>query len=153
MTQPDLFPIPDAPSLPGKTMIMPRYLLEGWLEALRSGKFAKGRDYLKFEDDEGCTRYCCLGVLQEINGGVEEGENGDDGANVPTAEWWKERGVKIIPSATGTPDPRTPFVPGVGDSILGSLITSINDKYEPIIGDKYTFSEIADMIERITETY
>lgn len=33
-----------------------------WVEALRSGEFKQGRDFLKTNDD----KYCCLGVLCKI---------------------------------------------------------------------------------------
>ncbi len=34
-----------------------------WVGALRSGKYKQGRGYLRYQD-----RYCCLGVLAEIQG-------------------------------------------------------------------------------------
>lgn len=33
-----------------------------WIEALRSGKYKQGRDYLKIHD-----QYCCLGVMCDIH--------------------------------------------------------------------------------------
>jgi hypothetical protein len=45
-----------------------------WTAALRSGRFAQGRDKLVSVDDEaGVTRHCCLGVLcvLAVEAGVE----------------------------------------------------------------------------------
>ena len=45
---------------------MDRKLKAKWLRALRSGKFLQGKDWLKYKDSAGKTRYCCLGVLCEV---------------------------------------------------------------------------------------
>ena len=37
-----------------------------WVEALRSGEFKQGKYQLKTFDEEGNTRYCCLGVAEEV---------------------------------------------------------------------------------------
>lgn len=39
-----------------------------WLKALRSGEYKQGRELLKTKDG----KYCCLGVLAEINGHLKE---------------------------------------------------------------------------------
>jgi hypothetical protein len=36
-----------------------------WAEALRSERFAKGRNHLKVQENDGCL-HCCLGVLCEL---------------------------------------------------------------------------------------
>jgi hypothetical protein len=41
-----------------------------WLEALRSGQYTKGKSVLRSGD-----RYCCLGVLAEVEGFLEYDEN------------------------------------------------------------------------------
>jgi hypothetical protein len=41
--------------------LLPLDIKEKWLEALRSGKYKKGKDCLLNDD-----KYCCLGVLCEI---------------------------------------------------------------------------------------
>lgn len=38
-----------------------------WVAALRSGKYKKGAQYLRFKDpDDNQDRFCCLGVLCDI---------------------------------------------------------------------------------------
>lgn len=57
-----------------------------WVEALRSGEYVQGREYLKtpprLQGGENKPRYCCLGVATEValaNGcPVKDGENFDD---------------------------------------------------------------------------
>lgn len=40
-----------------------------WVEALRSGKYQQGRQFLaEAEEEEGIVKYCCLGVLCEVMG-------------------------------------------------------------------------------------
>lgn len=39
---------------------------ELWLDALRSGKYEQGTNKLSYKDEEGKTRYCCLGVLCDL---------------------------------------------------------------------------------------
>lgn len=39
-----------------------------WVKALRSGKYKQGREKLKSFDSKKQPRYCCLGVLGEIQG-------------------------------------------------------------------------------------
>ena len=43
-----------------------------WVEALRSGEFKQGKYQLKTFDEEGNTRYCCLGVAEEVIDEAEE---------------------------------------------------------------------------------
>ena len=42
-----------------------------WLKALRSGKFKQGKDQLRLGN-----RFCCLGVLCEIQRGDYDGDKG-----------------------------------------------------------------------------
>lgn len=37
-----------------------------WLEALRSGKYKQGKEYLELTNDDGVVTNCCLGVLCRI---------------------------------------------------------------------------------------
>jgi|SRR5690606_2418711 len=37
-----------------------------WIQALRSGKYTQGRDFLKKRDSDNNAQYCCLGVLCEL---------------------------------------------------------------------------------------
>ena len=46
-------------------MKLNRELMTRWIEALESGRYRQGRNYLKVRDNNR-TRYCCLGVLQKI---------------------------------------------------------------------------------------
>lgn len=45
---------------------------EKWIEALRSGKYEQGTSALKYRSGGGTCKYCCLGVLQDINGRMNE---------------------------------------------------------------------------------
>ena len=43
-------------------------LKQKWVDALRSGKYRQGREYLHRKRDSEDT-YCCLGVLHDVSGG------------------------------------------------------------------------------------
>lgn len=45
---------------------MNKELKKKWVEALRSGKYQQGTNYLKQRGESGVIRHCCLGVLCEI---------------------------------------------------------------------------------------
>ena len=45
-------------------------MYDKWVDALESGDFIKGQCYLKYEDT-GPAQYCCLGVLAELQGMVD----------------------------------------------------------------------------------
>lgn len=121
-----------------------------WVEALRSGKYQQGKNYLNSEG-----RYCCLGVLCEL--AVEAGVTGrnapegpyrvvsygaradDTGCGPDVVRWAYEghpgMGAWMVPFEEG--DPGNPFP----DRDEVHLI-ALNDD-----GEK-TFGEIADVIER-----
>ena len=39
-----------------------------WVAALRSGEYEQGYEYLKTVEPNGDTKYCCLGVLCQLQG-------------------------------------------------------------------------------------
>jgi hypothetical protein len=45
---------------------MHKNIMEKWVEALRSGKYRKGRGVLTEVKKNGTKNYCCLGVLCEL---------------------------------------------------------------------------------------
>lgn len=45
---------------------MDEQIKKQWVEALRSGKYKQGREYLRTELSKGTYNYCCLGVLCDI---------------------------------------------------------------------------------------
>lgn len=45
---------------------MKKAIKKRWLEALRSGEYKQGRNYLKATDKNGVDRFCCLGVLCDL---------------------------------------------------------------------------------------
>jgi hypothetical protein len=45
---------------------MDQQIKKQWVEALRSGKYKQGREYLRTELSDGSYSYCCLGVLCDI---------------------------------------------------------------------------------------
>ena len=113
-----------------------------WLEALRSGKYKQGQNYLKVQD-----KFCCLGVLCDLYPGrvwkqsdneTETGERCYIGIyeqskfDLPqqVREW------AGIESTNCTIPTRIPFK----DAELNNLV-ALNDVA------KYTFTQIADVIE------
>ena len=118
-----------------------------WVEALRSGKFAQGKNYLKRTTGDNTT-HCCLGVLCELYNELNEekiaessmwlGETGDkdsiyafDGATGAlslTVQRWA--GIKTDVGRVGEED----------------YLTIMNDNAEN------SFVEIADFIEKNIES-
>lgn len=45
---------------------LPKRFKQGWIKALRSGKYQQGESFLKKTDENNVERYCCLGVACEI---------------------------------------------------------------------------------------
>ncbi len=45
---------------------MDEQIKKQWVEALRSGRYKQGREYLRTELSDGSYSYCCLGVLCDI---------------------------------------------------------------------------------------
>lgn len=121
--------------------------IEQWVEALRSGKYKQGRNYLHTEDS-GEHHFCCLGVLCEIareNGvdvpveTIRTGHPNDPGGPGTVYLYGQSR------SSGGLPDEVQNWV-GLGTN-LGNTYTpdvyslsSRNDNGTP-------FDEIADIIE------
>lgn len=52
---------------------------QAWIDALRSGKYKQARGALARVDEDGCTSYCCLGVLADIAGAAVIDSDGDSG--------------------------------------------------------------------------
>lgn len=100
-----------------------------WIEALRSGRYAQGKNYLRVKDT-----YCCLGVLCDITGTEWKPM---DGSDCYGSKGW-----------TGIPNPYECYpkeiIPAmqqdVKDESLQWLLSRMND-------DGKSFNEIADWIE------
>ena len=45
---------------------MKQELKDKWLAALRSGEYTQGKGWLKYQDNDGIVKWCCLGVLADI---------------------------------------------------------------------------------------
>jgi hypothetical protein len=105
-----------------------------WIAALRSGRYAQGKGYLRQDDMDGVARYCCLGVLCEVAGieWVTPGNvttDDDDYGYMGATEW--------APSFLGLPQPDDVDSGKMTDQ---SLLANMNDT-------NASFTEIADWIE------
>ena len=61
-------------------MAMNSVIKKKWINALRSGEYRQGQEFLKSKDGT----YCCLGVLCKITG---NGSNRDMGASYPMVSY------------------------------------------------------------------
>lgn len=84
------------------TLEMPAEIKTNWLAALRSGKYAQGRealctfDYDSYTDEldrENITGYCCLGVLMDVVDGRIDFAYADDDATLPLNSWYDRHGM------------------------------------------------------------
>lgn len=119
--------------MPDKTIIMPQTLLDAWLEALRSGRYAQTcHGYLQDK-----TGYCCLGVLEHVADGRVESDP------LPTVAWLSAHNVvfKNEYGSTGKHNTlRAPCLHGDGDGTI-QYASALNDNGVP-------FALLADAIER-----
>lgn len=101
-----------------------------WVDALRSGRYEQGRQWLQSE-----SKFCCLGVLCEI--AVERGITTFGG------EHNEHSGVMVYDSgSTGLLPTSVATWIDMPPAIEGTLVT-MNDS------EKATFQQIADYIERL----
>tara|TARA_R110002074_G_C12406569_1_gene654636 strand:+ start:663 stop:992 length:330 start_codon:yes stop_codon:yes gene_type:complete len=97
-----------------------------WLDALKSGEYEQGTGSLMFEDDSyygpaGGSRYCCLGVLLDIEKCLEENPK----------ERWHTEGM-----------PTEKFLKVIGlDSSYAQMLANVND-------DSDNFDDVIQMIEK-----
>ena len=64
---------------------MNEQLYQKWIDALESGEYQDGRQYLRYDGDE-LTLYCCLGVLCELS---------ELGTWIPTSTTSKIKGYSV----------------------------------------------------------
>ena len=103
---------------------MDRELKDRWLDALKSGEYEQGTGSLMFEDDSYGpygSRYCCLGVLLDIEKCLEENPK----------ERWHSEGM-----------PTEKFLKVVElDRHCADVLASVND-------DSNDFDDVIQMIEQ-----
>lgn len=109
---------------------------ERWLQALESGDYEQGRNYMR-RDVDGRRFYCCMGVACELFG-YELLPGGNDEFGVSNDD--------LGPDADNTDDVQSQYLP---DSINRQLdltlrengtLASLNDTWE------YSFAEIAQFV-------
>lgn len=101
-----------------------------WLEALRSGKYKQGKNFLRIED-----RFCCLGVLCDIIDPTKWSDSGH--RNNVTYEGCQTMPTRDFLQAVGIP--KYPVMDGQLESCAGAF-AEMNDNGK-------TFEEIAAAIE------
>jgi len=139
-----------------------RDVLTRWVAALRSGEYRQGREHLRYEDEDGVVRHCCLGVLCELavaDGVVERAE--------PVKLWHQlVRGYAVPERATAETSVLPPAVcewaglptdsPSVRHPSLGMIeLTVLNDGRSPdedladdeVEFEPVSFEVIADLLE------
>lgn len=94
-----------------------------WVEALRSGRYAQGRQRLRNGDN-----YCCLGVLCEVAGLEIDPKHGNGVVGVPFGE-----------------DDYNPIFSLIGSSEAAEQLWNRNDGLRD--QRKHSFPEIADYIQ------
>lgn len=126
----------------GKTIIMPRWLKEEWVAALRSGDYLQGTGYLYSDDEDAAATscapgYCCLGVLCDV-----AGENITPREALPSLDFLNRTGVRFR-DAEGKEGTRNPLL-SLSEGYSAGVANDARGK---------TFNEIADMIESVVQTY
>lgn len=113
-----------------------------WIAALRSGQYKQGTGVLCKVGDDGEQRYCCLGVLAEL-----------DGAFVPETNSFGDRMARDRYSGPanssmyiGKPEHNLAAIPatyeGADAEFLPWVVAAMND-------DGRSFEDIADYLETV----
>ena len=121
---------------------MKKEIAEKWVEALRSGKFNQGRNYLKRTTGEEAT-HCCLGVLCELHN--ELNEETIEESSMWLGEVGNKDSIHTFDGATGALSITVQHWAGIktdNGSVGGYCLTTMNDDAEN------SFAEIADFIEK-----
>lgn len=122
-------------------------LKEQWIEALRSEKYSQGHGMLRDLADN----FCCLGVLCDIKDpskwedlGIDEDEEGDDGYFGPFGTYLEDDSYApddlINEVFEGEQLATNPYPEGRYS--VQEWLSELNDS------GKYTFKDIADLIEQ-----
>ena len=104
-----------------------------WLEALRSGRYEQGREYLHYTQN-GERYFCCLGVLMDIE--LNFWETADEG----------EKTIYGMGGAIQFPGEGLKRRAGLTDQDC-KVLTQLNDSMSDGV-HLYDFKDIADYIER-----
>jgi hypothetical protein len=117
-----------------------------WAEALRSGQYKQGNNYLKYER-EGETYHCCLGVLCEVyqketNQSIVTNSDTLNLDGIPRKVYWFDHRNAFLPRVVTEWAGLSEFDPHLGPpENIKSNATFWNDD------NKATFDEIADLVE------
>lgn len=124
-----------------------------WVAALRSGDFAQGRDWLAQEDPEDNNKLlmCCLGVLCELHR-EEVGAPWGWQKNIDIRGYaYTDCGKNLSETTLPLPVARWAGVDSENPRAGGAPLSCFNDgrsDFFPEIDRPYSFSEIADLIEK-----
>jgi hypothetical protein len=133
---------------------IPAELKAKWLSALRSGEYNQGTGLLQASNGG----YCCLGVLQMVaDGDIQRNDKGES-AGLPTVGWYRAHGITGLAGE----DRGFPFH-SEDIATLDVFLSKKHPKWDPDMGGcvtvsglnddyKFTFAEIADLIEAQAET-
>lgn len=107
-----------------------------WVEALRSGEYEQGEDYLAmYWDEKGDYKYCCLGVAAKVCG-LTNDQIGDD--QIFDYEFSH---LNLIPKTLQG------STVGSDKNKIVEILTSMNDGTFSFRNNKQSFEQIADWIE------
>lgn len=116
---------------------MNKVLKSKWLKALRSGRYKQGDSYLRLSYNRAPARYCCLGVLAQIQGAKWDADGRPTIGGKPV-------GFKASPLSF-----LTPSAAGGLSLLTQKRLGNMNDGTDQFIADGCaTFKKIADYIEK-----
>jgi hypothetical protein len=133
--------------------------VQKWIKALRSGEYKQGQKRLCVIDRDKSEKYCCLGVACELYmkefpeklhreehniNGIVRFHNYFVGEKIETYEDWSVSLPPMVQEWLGLKDDYGGYV-GEDDYVGKDFPTSLT-KYNDV--EKYTFNQIADIIER-----
>ena len=126
---------------------MKKEIAEKWAEALRSGDYTQGKNYLK-RTVEGKTSHCCLGVLCEIYYESNKEENIEESL-MWIGELSDKDSIHTFDGSTGALSKKVRNWAGIGSDIGYVKSDLLSKAYLTEMNDgEYSFNDIADFIEK-----
>lgn len=119
--------------------------LDEWIEALESGRYEQGRSVLRNKMKTGSTKYCCIGVLCELDDEFAWASDPYTLSWEDTVEGWQPSGSLFPSTIHHSMPPQLQVELGLGPRASDALV-KMNDTF------RFSFPEVAAVLRLHQET-